>query len=271
MKNISILLLFLFYSLNILSQNSGDTTTIKFNRFKILKINTENLDDADEWDFVAEKIEEVKDNIFLSNQFLLGTNGYTNKVYSLEFTGDYKNMEINLKRSRSFTYNRMLSGLDMLNKRIFISPGFGFTWNNYFFANPVSINSNNDTTFFQTDTLHHLKYKLRSSYIELPLLLGFRIGNLNKKYLGFKIGATFSYKLNSSVINKIIIDKTTYRTKITDNFNLSPFLLSINSQISYGNIGVFSRISLTPLFSENKTQTVYPFSIGLLYGNINTK
>jgi len=271
MKNFSILL-FIFCSLNILSQNFDDTTTIKFRSFKILKINTEDINNTDEWDFEEEeKEEEVNNDMFFTNQFLIGTNGYTNNEYSLQFPASNKNMEINLRKSRSFTCYRMLSGLDMFNKRIYMSPGFGFTWNNYFFANHVFINSSNDTTFFQKDTINYLKYKLRSSYIELPILLGFRIGNLNKRYLGFKIGATFSYKLKSSVIKKLRIEQVTYRTKVTDDFNLSPFLLNINAQISYGKIGVFSRISLTSLFLENKAQVVYPFSIGFVYGNIKIR
>jgi len=270
MKNISILL-FLFYNLIIFSQGSGDTTTIKFKRFKILKINIDSFDDIDEWDFETEEIEEeVKDGIFFTNQFFFGTNGYTNYDYSLQFSERNKNMEINLKKSRSFTYSRMLSGLDVFNKRVFISPGIGYTWNNYFFTNLISINSSNDT-LFQADTIDYLKYKLRCSYIELPILLGFRIGNLNKKYLGIKIGATLSYKLKSSLIKKLRVEQLTYRTKVTDDFSLSPFLLNINAQISYGKIGLFSRLALTSLFLENKAPVVYPFSIGVVYGSINTR
>ena len=82
-------------------------------------------------------------------------------------------MNINYKRARCFNYSTMLKGIDLFSKRVYLAPGIGISWNNYFFKHPIQISANNDTIGFIIDTITDIsKYKLKVTYLELPIIIG---------------------------------------------------------------------------------------------------
>ena len=176
-------------------------------------------------------------------------------------------MRINYLRSRLFSINQMIKGLETKNKRLYISPGLGFSWNNYFFENPIQLINQNDSTLFISDTITNFnKYKLSNTYLQLPIIIGVRIGNLNRKTFGIQAGIIAGYKLNSKIINHYELNGATYKSKEYNSFNLHPFQVSVIGRLSLGKLGVYAKYSITSLFLEDRAPIVYPFSIGFMIG-----
>ena len=261
---LSIIVFSSFYYIN--AQNTGDTVTFNFFNSKILIISESEID---EWDFEAEE-EAEKSNLkktYTSPEIFLGTNGYTSSLKSFELPEEQINMRINYMRSRTFALNMMLKGIDIKNKRLYISPGLGICWNNYFFENPIRIYNQNDSTLFILDTVTNFKkYKLSSAFLQLPIIIGLRIGNINKKTIGVQFGILAGYRINSKVINHYKQKNSDYKSKEFNSFNLRPLQISTIGRLSIGKIGVYAKYSLTPLFVENSAPDVYPFSLGLMIG-----
>jgi hypothetical protein len=249
------------------AQNTGDTITINLSNSKILIISAE---EVDEWDFEAEEIEDAKKKerkLKLRPELFFGSNGYLSSLNNLNLPNEHVNMEINYLRSNTFATNMMLKGIEIKNKRFYFSPGIGISKNNYFFGNPIRLQNENDSTLFITDTITNFnKYKLSSTYLQLPLILGLRLGNLNKKTIGIQLGFIAGYKVNSKVINHYEDNGSHYKSKEYNSFNLQPFKLSTVGRLSIGKIGVYASYSITSLFIKNSAANVYPFSLGLMIG-----
>ena len=264
----TIFLFFLPFLFNCLfSQNTSDTTSLNLGDSKILIINKNN---EDNWDFSDENLEkeEKEKKLTLKSDFLIGTSGYLSSSNQFSLPIEQKNLALNNMRSNSFSINSMLKGLDIFKKRIYFSPGYGISWNNYFFNNPIQISFSNDTTHFEIDTITDFKkYKLQSTYLQIPLIIGLRIGNLNKKTFGVQFGGIVSYNLRSKIVSKYYENDTYYNIKIIDSFNLNPFKLSVISRISIGKLGFFANYSFSSLFMKNKAPEVYPYTFGVIIGS----
>jgi len=249
------------------AQNTGDTITINFSNSKILIISAE---EVDEWDFEAEEIEDAKKKerkLKLRPELFFGSNGYLSSLNNFNFPDEYLNMQINYLRANTFATNMMLKGIEVKSKRVYFSPGIGISKNNYFFENSIRVQNENDSTLFITDTITNFnKYKLSSTYLQLPLIFGLRLGNLNKKTIGVQIGFIAGYKINSKVINHYEHNGSYYKSKEYNSFNLLPFKLSTVGRLSVGKVGIYASYSITSLFVENSTTNVYPFSLGLMIG-----
>ena len=249
------------------AQNTGDTVTINFSNSKMLIISAE---EEDEWDFEAEEQAESdkkEKKLKLKSELLLGTNGYLSSINSIALPEEFSNMRVNYSRSRGLTYNLMLKGFATKNKRLYISPGIGLSRNNYVFENPIRIQNQNDSTVFALDTITNFKkYRLSNTYVQLPLVVGIRIGDLKKRTLGIQLGIIGGYKINSKVINHYENNGTSYKSKEFNSFNLNPFQLSSVVRLSLGKIGLYASYSLTSLFIENSAPPVYPISLGFILG-----
>jgi hypothetical protein len=180
-------------------------------------------------------------------------------------------MSIQLNRSRSFGIHTMMSGLDIFKGHVFLSPGLGFTWNGYHFENKMmGLTTDNDTTIFLVDsTIQYDKYKLRTTYAELPIMLGFRIGNLDKKFLTVQAGVVGGLNIGTIVKQRYFVNNVKYKEKVKDDFNVNPFKLDAIVKLKFKeSIGVFARYSFTTMCEQGKTQEVYPFSIGITLGGV---
>ena len=245
------------------AQNAGDTVTVNLVNSKILIISES---EDDEWDFDDDIIKNEK-TISPGTELFFGTNGYFSSSNKLALPEEQKNMQINYLRSRSFAFNIMIKGLNVFNKRLYFSPGLGLCWNNYFFENPIQLFNLNDSTVFITDTITNFnKYKLSNTYLQMPLIIGLKIGNLEKKTFGIQVGIIAGYKIRSKIINHYEFNNSNFRSKEYNNFNVNPLQLSAIGRIKIGKLGVYAKYSITSLFVQNCAPIVYPFCAGLMIG-----
>ncbi|CAG5077209.1 PorT family protein [Parvicella tangerina] len=274
MKKIYLILTPLFLTTLTYAQDeqpiNDDTTKIKMGNMTII-INDDDTEEGD-FDFDMDDTTEVEEkSIGTELDMQLGMNGWLNSSNSTVFSDDYLDMSLQLNRSRSFGMHMMMSGLDIFKGHVFLSPGIGFTWNSYHFENKyVSLTTGNDTTMFLADSaIQFDKYKLRATYAELPITLGFRIGNLDKTFLTVQAGVIGGINIGSIVKQRYFVNSTKYKEKIKDDFNVNPFKLDGIVKLKFKeSIGVFARYSFTTMFEQGKTQTVYPFAIGITIGGV---
>ena len=81
------------------------------------------------------------------------------------------------------------------------------------------------------------------------------------------IGVIGGYKIGSITKQKYQQDGTSYKIRAQQNFNLSPFKLDLITRITFGDIGLFGRYSMTTLFKDGKTLELTPFAAGITIGN----
>lgn len=271
MKHLNLLIGILLITSPMLGQDgpksNDDTTKIKMGNMTIIF-----NDDEDDFDFDMEDSVEVDEkSIGVNMDFTIGMNGWLNTSNSTVFSSEYSDMSLQMNKSRVFGMHAMLTGLDVFKGHLFFSPGLGFSWNNYHFENKMmSMTMGNDTTIFMVDSSRQFdKYKLRTAYAELPLVIGTRIGNLEKTHLNLQFGVIGGINISSVVKQRYFVNSVKFNEKIKDDFNVNPFKLDLIAKLKFSDhIGVYGRYSLTSMFEKGKTQEVYPFAVGITIGGI---
>ena len=248
---------------------TDDTTKIKIGNMTI--IFDEDSEEDSEFDFDMEEDKKEDKGISTNMEVGLGMNGWMNTAGSTTFSSDYLNMGLELNRSRAFSMHMVMSGLDIAKKHLFISPGFGVTWNNYHFEDKsVSVSTGGDTTMFVADSGFTFdKYKLRATYIEVPFTIGGRIGNPDDTHFTIEAGVIGGLNVSTVVKQRAYYNEVKFKNKVKDDFNVNPFKLDAIVKVRINEfIGLYGRYSLTTMFEQNKTQEVYPFSLGVTFGGI---
>jgi len=198
--------------------------------------------------------------------FRIGANGYLSSSNSFTMEDGAENMQINYARSRVAELMFTHRPFNMFNDRLYASVGLGFMWNNYFFKNPIVIQSNDDATVFVTDTADmYDKYKLRVTYLQVPLVVGVRISKGDRPF-DLQVGAVGGVKLGSVIKTKYEIDGEEFESKIDDDFNVNDFKLDATARLRFNDFGLFVNYSLISLFEDNTAPEVMPFSVGIVIG-----
>lgn len=246
-----------------------DTTTFRIGDNTVIFINT--APDSIKYDYnfnhSDSSCSKEKDTEWPKFYIDVATNGYLSANRNLDLPNSQEELNLNYGRSRSFGFNFQFKGFESKNKRWYISPGLGMTWNGYHFDNNIAINNNNELTTFSLDTLRdNTKYKFRVTYLEVPLIVGVKLGK-GKNPLQIQAGIIAGLRTGSIIKQKFKESGLDHTVKIRDDFNLSPFKVDYIARLSIGDIGIFARYSTTTLFKENKGPVLYPFAIGISFGD----
>lgn len=125
--------------------------------------------------------------------------------------------------------------------------------------------SNGNSTavrFVNSDT--YKKYKIATSYLEIPLEFRFRqvADNANK---GFKaaIGAKVGMLVNAHTKGKNTLGGEKNIIKEQNRRFFNPWRFAATARVGYGNIGLFTAVNLNPLFKDNTGSDIRPYSIGI--------
>lgn len=159
-----------------------------------------------------------------------------------------------------------------------VAAGIGVDASNIFFHETdvgVAIPNNQTLAFTSTvNTEHFKKYKLVLTNLEVPLELryAFNPANTNKSWkiaLGIKAGLLMSAytkgkdkeNVNDQIINNYIEKKSS-----TNFFNSGRIVGT--ARVSWGFIGVFGQLQLTPLIRNGAGPTVNPYSLGIVLSGL---
>jgi hypothetical protein len=206
-------------------------------------------------------------NKFITSHIEFGVNGYLSNNNSIALNKGDELMELDYGRSRYFAYYFMLDGVNIVKDRVFFLTGLGLSYNGYFFENNVTIGTDNDTTLFTKETtINYDKYKLRATYLQLPIMVRFRFYEPKEKGVNLTLGVIGSYRIGSKIKAKYTLNGDDKKDKIKDDFNFSPFKADLTARVGYKNVGLAFNYSLTSLFESGKAPELYPFSIGITLG-----
>lgn len=277
MKAFTLIIGLLFCSVGIMAQKDSskikesDTTKIRIGNSTVIILNN---DDSDDYDFnfnskdssksCKDKEDDDDDDMGLAIDF--GMAGFMTPNNSLSLPTSQNLMELNSARSNTFGLTFMFKEAGLIKERLYVRSGLGINWTNYHFKNNINISTSNDSTAFTLDTVRSFdKYKLRATYLQVPLLVGMRLGDLDNPF-GLQFGVVGSYKIGSAVKQKYFLGETKIKDKIKDDYNLNPFKFEALARVSIDNFGFYAKYSLTELFESGKAPELYPFSVGITIG-----
>lgn len=143
--------------------------------------------------------------------------------------------------------------------------GLGISTSSVFLDGKVLDMSNGNSTtvrFVSSDT--YKKYKVATTYLEIPLEFRFRQvpDNANK---GFKaaIGAKVGMLVNAHTKGKNTLGGEKNIIKEQNRRFFNPWRFAATARVGYGNFGVFGAVNLNPLFKDNTGSEIRPYSIGI--------
>jgi hypothetical protein len=151
-----------------------------------------------------------------------------------------------------------------------IGAGVG-TDNIYFDKTNVGIKDLTPSLVFSNrkDTTHFKKYKLATTYLEVPLELRYSSKpDDNKKSVKAAVGIKVGMLVNAHVKGNTLENKSNttindYKMKEYSKQFFNKNRLAATARIGYGHFSLFTSYSITPLFKEGLGPTVRPMTFGL--------
>jgi hypothetical protein len=159
-----------------------------------------------------------------------------------------------------------------------VAAGLGVDASNIFFDKTdvqVAATRNQTLAFHSTaNTDHFKKYKLVLTNIDVPIELryAFNPANTNKSWkiaLGFRAGILMSAYTKGKDLENVNGQVTDYyiEKKSSKQFFNGGRIVG-TARVSWGFIGVFGTLQLTPLIKNNAGPTVNPYSIGIVLSGL---
>lgn len=143
--------------------------------------------------------------------------------------------------------------------------GLGVSTSNVFFKN-LTLNIADSTSSqlsFTSDSKYN-KYKIATTYLEIPLEFRFRqvAQNANR---GFKValGAKLGLNTDAHAKGKRVVAGFPEVEKFKTRRFFNPYRVAATARIGWGNFNLYGSYSLTPLFRQNTGMDVHTYSIGL--------
>ena len=241
------------------SDSKNDSTSISFGKKKLVIIDKESDSDDDE------KTKKVDDDDFHHwGGFGLGVNGWlSNGNTSLPKNQNY--MALNYGKSLNFQLN-FEKDIHLYKNYINLVTGLGFEWSQYQFDNKTRLNPDTNYTFGVIDTTNTFSYKknkLKTTFINVPLLVEFNTNKNPDKAFHIALGVIGGYKLGSRTRQVLEQNGNTIRFIRKDDYNINPFRLSAHASIGYKNFTMFGTYALNELFVNGKGPQLQAFTIGL--------
>ena len=179
--------------------------------------------------------------------------------------------------SRSFNFYVMLDFPFKTDPRFSVGAGLGIGSSNIFFdKQEVLVASLNPTLAFPdvSASNHFKKYKLVSTYLEVPLELRFALNpeNTNKSWkfaLGAKTGFLLStYTKGKNLQNSAGQSINNYIEKESSKKYFNGTRLAGTARISYGVFGVYFQYQVTPFIKGVYGPNVYPWAVGIVFSGL---
>lgn len=179
--------------------------------------------------------------------------------------------------SRSFNFYFMFNFPFKSDPRLSVGAGLGVGWANIFFdKQEVLITAQNATLAFpnQAASNHFKKYKLVSSFLDVPIELRFALDpeHLNSSWkfaIGTKVGLLLStYTKAKNLENAQNQALNDYIEKEKSNKYFNSYQLQATFRVSYGFLGIYGQYQLTPIIKSAAGPNIYPYEIGIVLSGL---
>lgn len=240
----------------------SDKTDVALNDSDTTKITWRNKDykfsDSD-FNFHMDNEFHYWQGIELNLNGLIGSNGGT----SLPSNSEHMSINYGVK-SMGWNLNLAEKNFHIYKDYINFVTGIGFGFNSYQFKNPIRLNPDSSFTTYALDsTISFKKNKLKTSYVQIPLMIEFNTSKKSDRSFHIAAGVIGGYKLNSKTKRTYEINGYEFEEKRKDDFNINPFKLDATARIGYGQFTMFATYSLTELFEPKRGPQVNPFTVGV--------
>lgn len=237
-----------------ISFSSSDTTRFKLKDKKLIII--------DEKDSAAASKEKENKNIQHWAGIDVGMNFLDEESFGFVF-GDHVPATVPGK-SLTFDLNLFEKDFHLYKNYCNLVTGVGIGFSSYTLSENHYFASKQPYTFYVKDYYNDFrKNKLKTTWVNVPLLLEFN-SSLNKKR-AFHVGAGVlgSYLLASKY--KFVIDDGGSINKmiIKDDFNINPFKFSATVRAGYGGFTAFANYGINSFFESNKGPDLRNLTVGI--------
>ena len=198
--------------------------------------------------------------------------------FVIQLSGDnWANTPDSIK-NRMKGLSRGLNIAVMLNKPFKSDPrwsvafGVGVSHSSIFFKNTnVDVKSNGTLLPFSAvdSTEHFKKYKVATTFAEVPIELRYTLDPLNeKKSWKFAVGVKVGTMINAHTKGKTLENKNnTVINSFTEKQNKKTFFngtrIAATARVGIGNFSLFGAYSITSLLKDGAGPTIRPYQIGL--------
>ena len=176
------------------SASKKDSTTINFRKKKFVIINKDSDSDSN----ISLSLE---DKFHHWGGFAMGVNGFlSNGSTAMPKSQDY--MSLNYGKSLNFQLNPFEKDIHIYKDYINLVIGLGFEWNQYEFSNKTKLNADSSYTYGKIDSTNTYSYKknrLKSTFVNVPILLEFNTNKNPDKAFHIALGVIAGYKLYNPV------------------------------------------------------------------------
>jgi hypothetical protein len=195
----------------------------------------------------------------------LGFNGLLNAENSLKAPAGYDYLDMNNASSFQFGLNLFEKDIKIYHHYVMGMVGAGFSWNNYKFTTPYVLQAYQPTLTAKKDSgkVYDIN-KLRVTYFNVPLLIGFNASENKKKAFHVAAGVVVGLRMGAMV-------KTTTVDDNGEKNRLKTFALYNTDQVRYDGMirlkykwaNIWASYSLNGLFKKNQGPEVHPVAVGV--------
>lgn len=241
--------------------NGGDTTRIKLGKKTIVII--EDDDDDEKRGDDDERGDRTREGHWAG--FGINTNGFLNADGKIA-TGDAAGfLELDHARSIGFNFNLVEKRFPIFREYVGLTTGLGIQWNRFALKNNVDVMVSADSTYgVENTTVDYKKNVLRSTYLQIPLLLEITTNKDNDKAWHISAGVVGGIRIGSSLKTKWEDAGKTNIDRVKSNYNLNPFEAHATAIVGYGDISLYVNYGLTQVFEKDKGPNYAPVSAGIL-------
>jgi hypothetical protein len=234
---------------------------------------TETKDGIDTWEDVKKLVQEFSSDEpeFVEtswNKFHFGLNNLMNTDGKLEIANNYGSFEISTGNSINLQWDILTQAMNIYKQKIRLVYGIGIDYNNYRFKQSISMNTDSVPLFLTQDGVEYKKNKLVTQYLNVPLMLNFKLAPKNSDdELYISAGANFGYLVGSHQ-KQVWKDNGKRKSKVVDDFGLEKYRVGYEVQFGYNNIILYGKYFPKSIFQTNRGPELRTVSAGILIGKV---
>jgi len=177
---------------------------------------------------------------------------------SLNLPTELDDFDLPYGGSLNFNLHVLRHRLPIISNALRLEYGLTLSWLQYKFSNDFRILEDTIPFTVEDDGTKYKKNKLKTTFLELPLLLTITPGKNRSFYLS---GGVFGGVLLGS--KQKLKTETRDKIKIKDDFNLNKFRYGVIGRIGFGPIAFYAELGLNKLFKDGLGPELVPFNIGI--------
>ncbi len=177
-------------------------------------------------------------------------------------------LTLNKNKSVTWRLNLIETKFRIYHDYVGIYTGFAIGFNSYGLARNSDVVVDEDDNIIyaieRTDNArNYTKNKLRTTTLQVPLMLEFNSRKEMKKNVHFATGVIGGWVTSTITKQKWEDENGKYTNRRKEDFLVNPYTLDFSARIGYNKTALFFTYALTPLFEKNRGLAVYPITFGI--------